>query len=100
MPPTDNKEGVISLSTPPVKDNVWYTQEIIYENGRATVKLDGMTVLGYTIPQAGVQHKLPTGRIWLPRGTFALQGHPPMPDHISKAYFKNIRVKVLPEVVD
>ena len=39
----------------------------------------------------------PTSMTWLPRGTFALQGHPPMPGHISKACFKNIRVKVLPD---
>jgi hypothetical protein len=31
------------------------------------------------------------------RGTFALQGHPPMPGHVSKACFQNIRVKVLPD---
>jgi len=35
--------------------------------------------------------------IWLPQGTFALQGHPPMRDKGSKACFRNIRVKVLPE---
>jgi hypothetical protein len=34
---------------------------------------------------------------WLPRGTFCLQGHPPMAGQISKACFKNIRVKVLPD---
>ena len=54
-------------------------------------------MLEYKIPDADVEHKLPTKRTWLPRGTFALQGHPPMPGHISKACFKNIRVKVLPD---
>ena len=61
------------------------------------VKLDGKTMFEYKIPQADVEHKLPTSRTWLPRGTFALQGHPPMAGHISKAYFKNICVKVLPD---
>ncbi|MGO9110876.1 MAG: DUF1080 domain-containing protein [Thermoguttaceae bacterium] len=96
-PPKDNKEDVTILPTPPVTDNVWYTQEIIYTDGLVVVKLDGKTVIEYKISKADVEHVLPTGVTWLPRGTFALQGHPPMPGHISKACFKNIRVKVLPD---
>ena len=85
------------MPKPPVTDNVWYTQEVIYQNGLVTVKLDGKTMFEYQVSHADVEHKLPTKMTWLPRGTFALQGHPPMPGHISKAYFKNIRVKVLPD---
>ena len=97
-PPKDNKENVTVLAKPPVTDNVWYTQEIIYQDGLVTVKFDGKTMLEYKIPQADVEHKILGGRMtWLPRGTFALQGHPPMPKNISKTYFKNIRVKVLPD---
>ena len=75
-------------------DDVWFTQEVVYRNGHIVVKLDGKTALQYDLPHP-TQHKLPTGRTWLPRGTFSLQGHPPMAGHISKACFKNIRVKVL-----
>jgi hypothetical protein len=96
-PPKNNKEDVTILPEPPVKDNVWYTQEIIYQNGLVTIKLDGKKMFDYRIPDAGVEHKLSPRMTWLPRGTFALQGHPPMKDQISKACFKNIRVKVLPE---
>ena len=98
-PPKNNKEkeSVTVFTEPPVVDNVWYTQEIIYVNGQVTVKLDGKTVVEYTIPQADTKHKLSGRATWLPRGTFALQGHPPMPNQISKACFKNIRVKVLPD---
>ncbi len=96
-PPANNKENVTILPKPPVTDNVWYTQEVIYQDGLVVVKLDDKTMFEYRLPQADVEHKLPTKMTWLPRGTFALQGHPPMPDHISKAYFKNIRVKVLPD---
>ena len=88
-PPKNNKENVTILPKPPVRDNVWYTQEVIYH--------DGKTMFEYRLPHADVEHQLPTKRTWLPRGTFALQGHPPMPDHISKACFKNIRIKVLPD---
>ena len=96
-PPADNKETVTILPKPPVTDNVWYTQEVIYKNGLVVVKLDGKTMFEYKVPHADVKHKLPTKFTWLPRGTFALQGHPPMPHSISKACFKNIRVKVLPD---
>jgi hypothetical protein len=48
----------------------------------------------YTLPEgASGEFELPTKMTWLPQGTFALQGHDPG----SKAYFKNIRVKVLPD---
>jgi hypothetical protein len=97
-PEKDNKEEVALLPKPLVKDKVWYTEEVIYRNGEITVKLNGKTVMEYTVSQADVQHKIPNNTgMWLPRGTFALQGHPPMPGEISKAYFKNIRVKVLPD---
>ncbi len=96
-PSADNKEMVTILPKAPIKDNVWYTQEIIYQNGAVTVKLNGVTMIEYTIADSDVQHKLQTGMTWLPRGTFALQGHPPMPDHASKACFKNIRIKILPD---
>jgi hypothetical protein len=96
-PPKNNREIVTIFPKPPVTDNVWYSQEVIYQDGLVTVKLDGKTMFEYQLPQAEIAHKLPTKRTWLPRGTFALQGHPPMPGHISKACFKNIRVKVLPD---
>ena len=96
-PSANNKEMVTILPNAPVKDNVWYTQEIVYQDGSVTVKLNGESIVEYKIPDADLQHKLSTGMIWLPRGTFALQGHPPMPNHISKACFRNIRVKVLPD---
>jgi hypothetical protein len=96
-PPAKNKEAVVILPKPPVTDNVWYTQEVVYQDGLVTVKLDGKIMFEYRVPDAEVEHKLPTGMTWLARGTFALQGHPPMPGHGSKAYFKNIRVKLLPD---
>ena len=94
-PPANNKEMVTILPQPPVMDNVWYTQEVVYQDGLVTVKLDGKTMFEFRVPDADIEHKLPNGMTWLPQGTFALQGHPPMPGHNSKACFKNIRVKIL-----
>jgi hypothetical protein len=96
-PPANNKEPVKILDKPPVVDNQWYTQEIIYVNGQITVKLNDQVVLEYQLPEADKPHKLPTGFTWMPAGTFALQGHPPLPGKASKTDFKNIRVKVLPD---
>lgn len=96
-PDANNKEPVKILDKAPVQDNEFYTQEIIYVNGKVTVKLNNETVLEYEIPDADKEHKVRTGNTWMPQGTFALQGHPPLPNAISKAYFKNIRVKVLPD---
>lgn len=94
-PGAKNKEEVTILPEPAVKDNQWYTEEIVYQNGLVTTKLNGKTMVEYRVADADSEHKLPTKNTWLPRGTFALQGHPPMPNCSSKAAFKNIRVKVL-----
>jgi hypothetical protein len=96
-PPQNNKEEVAILPQAPVTDNAWYTQEIVCQNGVVVVKLNGKTVLEYKVDDADREHTLLGKRMWSPRGTFALQGHPPMPGAISKVYFKNIRVKILPD---
>jgi hypothetical protein len=96
-PPANNKQMTTILPKAPVTDNVWYTQEVIYQNGLVTVKLDGKTMFEYRMENADTEHALSTGAIWLPRGTFALQGHPPMAGKGSKACFRNIRVKILPD---
>jgi hypothetical protein len=96
-PEANNKQMVTILPKAPVTDNVWYTQEIIYQGGMVTVKLNGETMFDYQIPEPDTEHKLRTGVTWLPRGTFALQGHPPMAGKGSKACFRNIRVKILPD---
>jgi hypothetical protein len=96
-PPPDNKEDTTVFEIPPVQDNAWYTQEIICENGKVTVKLAGKKMFTYQVEDADQEHKLISGMTWLPQGTIALQGHPPMRDHISKACFKNIQIKILPD---
>ncbi|HVV71421.1 MAG TPA: DUF1080 domain-containing protein, partial [Verrucomicrobiae bacterium] len=96
-PSADNKQTVVYLANAPVKDETWYTQEIICRNGLVTVTLNGQPMFTYQIPAADSEHGLSSGATWLPEGTFALQGHPPMPGQISKVCFKNIRVKVLPD---
>lgn len=69
-----------------VKDNVWYTEQIIVQGKRVIIKVNDKTVVDYTEPD-NVQR---SGRV-ISNGTFALQGHDPK----SKVYFKNIMVKPL-----
>jgi len=86
--------GIKNVYKVPVKDGVWFTQEIIVRGAHVVVKLDGQPVVDYILPKgADSEYKLPTNNTYLPRGTFALQGHDPG----SKVYFKNIRVKALPD---
>lgn len=70
-----------------VKDNEWYTQEIVVVGKTVTVKINGKTVMEYTEPAN------PEGPKRISSGTFALQGHDPK----SKVYYKNIMVQVLPD---
>ena len=68
-----------------VKDNEWYTEEIIVLGKSVTVKLNGKTVMEYTEPENAQGDKR------ISNGTFALQGHDPN----SKVYYRNIMVKPL-----
>lgn len=74
-----------------VKDNVWFTEEIIVQGKQITIKVNGKTVVDYTEPDNEQQSGDMGGRR-LSNGTFALQGHDPN----SKVYYKNLQVKPLP----
>jgi hypothetical protein len=87
---TGSLYDVANLGHTPAKDNKWWTQTIIVEGNKVTVKIDDVLVLNYNEPrgaQAGRDFKRK-----LNEGTFALQAHDPG----STVYFKNIRVKRLP----
>jgi hypothetical protein len=64
------------------KDNEWFTQHIIVQGKKITVKVNGKTINEYTEGENGK----------LSNGTFALQGHDPK----SKVFYKNVMVKPLP----
>ncbi|MEX2230855.1 MAG: DUF1080 domain-containing protein [Cyclobacteriaceae bacterium] len=81
---TGSVYGIQDVKEPPAKDDKWFTQHIIVQGNKITVKVDGKTINEYTVPAEG--GKLSTG-------TFALQGHDPK----SKVFYKDIMVKPLPE---
>ncbi len=67
----------------PAKDNEWFTEHIIVQGKKITVKINDKVINEYTEGENGK----------LSSGTFALQGHDPK----SKVYFKDIKVRVLPD---
>lgn len=87
---TSSLYGVVNVDDPGVKDNEWYTQEIVVKGKNVKLIVNGKTLVDYTEaddakPAAGGFDRL------LGKGTFALQAHDPD----SKVYFRNLRVKPL-----
>ncbi len=86
------------MDKPPATDGVWFTEHIIVKGKSITIKVTPapgakpITTVEYTEPTPPKPPRGMSGR-FLSSGTFALQGHDPG----STVYYKNIRVKVLPE---
>lgn len=87
---TSSLYGVVNVANPPAKDNEWYTQEIIVKGKNIVLKVNGQTMVDYTEGK-DPKPEDPNFERLISEGTFALQAHDP----ISKAYFKNLRVKKL-----
>lgn len=87
---TGSLYDVVNVSQPLSRDGQWWTQEILVEGRKVTVKVDGVIVLEYTEPP-GAQAGAPFTRK-LAAGTFGLQAHDPG----SVVRYRNIRVKRLP----
>ncbi len=73
-----------------VQDNVWFTEHIIGQGKKITIKINDKTVVEYTEPDNAVPPENHSGRL-ISSGTFALQGHDPK----SVVFFKDIMVKPL-----
>ncbi|MCG8584254.1 MAG: DUF1080 domain-containing protein [Pirellulales bacterium] len=87
---TGSLYGVKNVTEAPAKDNDWFTQHIIVDGNKITIKVNGKTVVEYTEPEGTKAGKQFTRKI--DQGTFAFQAHDPK----SKVYFKNIKAKKLP----
>lgn len=75
-----------------VQDNVWFTEHIIVQGKKITIKINDKTVVEYIEPDNFVPAKNHAGRL-VSKGTFAFQGHDPK----SVVFFKDIMVKSLPD---
>lgn len=88
---TGSVYDVASVGFVAAEDGKWWTQHIIVEGSTVTVKVNDKTVVQYkeapgAQPGAAFERKLGSG-------TFALQAHDPK----SVVYYRNIRVKRLPD---
>jgi hypothetical protein len=86
---TGSLYGVVNVDDPGVKDNQWYTQEIIVKDKNVKLIVNGKTLVDYTEPDD--QQPADGFERLIGQGTFALQAHDPA----SKVYFRNLRVKPL-----
>jgi len=86
---TGSLYGLVNMALTPAQDNQWWTQHIIVQGSKVTVKIDGQTVLEYNEPPGARPGREFTRK--LDQGTFALQAHDPN----SVVRYKNIRVKRL-----
>jgi hypothetical protein len=75
-----------------VPDNEWFTMRIMVRGKQIQTRLNDMLVVDYVEPNEPFRADLSFERV-LNHGTFALQGHDPG----STTYFKNIRVRPLPD---
>lgn len=87
---TSGLYAVRDVADPGVKDNEWYTQEIIVKGRHIQLIVNGKTMVDYTEPE-NKQPETPDFERRLGEGTFALQAHDPE----SKVFFRNLRVKPL-----
>ena len=90
---TGSLYGVRDVFVSCVKDEAWFTVHIIVEGRRIRVSLDGRLLVDYIEPDDPVRPGSSAGKK-LSHGTFALQGF----GEGSVVYFRNIRVKPLPDV--
>ena len=95
MSHTDKKKSsglyaVQDVADPGIKDDEWYTQEIIVKGKNIKLKINGKTMVDYTEPADKKAFSDSFQRL-LGKGTFALQAHDPQ----SVVYFKNLMVKRL-----
>ncbi len=87
---TSSLYGVVNVDDPGLKDNEWYTQEIIVKDKHILLKVNGRTLVDYTEPENQATSSDQFERR-IGEGTFALQAHDPK----SRVYFRNLRVKRL-----
>lgn len=88
---TSGLYAVKDVADPGIKDDEWYTQEIIVTDRRVQLILNGKTMVDYTEPE----NKQPFSADFerrLGEGTFALQAHDPE----SVVFYRNLQVKRLP----
>lgn len=89
---TGSLYGVRNIYKQLLNDNEWFRMQILVRGKQVQIRLNGMLVVDYVEPEQPFRADADFQRV-LSHGTFALQGHDPA----STTYFKNIRVRPLPD---
>lgn len=92
---TGSLYGVRNVYKAFTKDNEWVKVHVAVRRKNVQVSVNGMLVVDYTESTPPLTHPEDPGRV-LSSGTFALQCHDPG----SKARFRNLRVRPLPDNVE
>jgi hypothetical protein len=90
---TGSLYGVRDVFVSCAKDNVWFTAHIIVEGRRIRVNIDDRLLVDYIEPDEPVRAGPGPNKV-LSHGTFALQGF----GEDNVVYFRNIRVRPLPDI--
>lgn len=89
---TGSLYAVRDVTKSPVQNNEWFQYRIVVQGKTIRTYINGDLITDYTEPENVWRSEDKKGRV-LSSGTFALQCHDPK----SKVYYKNIKVKVLPD---
>lgn len=92
---TGSLNGIRNVLKSPVEDGNWFNYRIVVKGNTIQTFINGQLIVDYTEPVDPFRPETNRGRV-LSSGTFALQSH----SEASKVYFKNIRVKPLPDDVE
>ncbi len=84
--------GIVDVKEQHIQDDTWWTETVIVKGRHVTIKLNDKVVVDHDEPAAKEAFDKNFERR-LGGGTFALQAHDPN----STIYYKNIRVKRLPD---
>ena len=84
--------GIVDIKEAPALDDAWFLMTVRVDGKHVTVSVDGKPLIDYEEPDNVERPKNMAGRL-LDRGTFAFQVHDPG----SEVWYKDIRVKPLPE---
>lgn len=89
---TGSLYGVRNVYKAFTRDDEWFPMHVSVRGKKVQVLVNGMLLVDYLEPEPAVQASNTPGRV-LGAGTFAFQCHDPG----SKAFFRNIRVRPLPD---
>ena len=89
---TGSLYGVRNVYKQLLPDNEWFALKIAVRGKRVLIRLNDTLVVDYVEPEPALTLPGKEGRV-LSKGTFALQCHDPS----SKVFFKNLRVRPLPD---